>query len=95
MKDTRLLPGKVIGTRPFRLMGLILVVAAECLTGGGCCVNPEVRQTALDAACTDVPTEMQKISIPPYRVEAPDILSIEAVNNIRPESDTLSPVTSS
>jgi polysaccharide export outer membrane protein len=32
---------------------------------------------------------MQKVSIPPYRVEPPDILSIEAVNNIRPASDPL------
>jgi polysaccharide export outer membrane protein len=32
---------------------------------------------------------MQKVSIPPYRVEPPDILSIEAVNNIRPADDRL------
>lgn len=55
----------------------------------GCCVNSEVRRTAFDAGMTDIPTEMQKVSIPPYRVEPPDILSIEAVNNIRPENDPL------
>jgi polysaccharide export outer membrane protein len=71
-----------------RLIGLIMAVSAGWLSEG-CCVSPEVRQTALDAGCTDIPTEMQKIAIPPYRVEAPDILSIEAVNNIRPATDPL------
>lgn len=89
MNETRYLPGSVIAGGPFRLIGLILAVATGCLAGSGCCVSPEVRQTALDVACTDIPTEMQKISIPPYRVEPPDILSIEAVNNIRPASDML------
>jgi polysaccharide export outer membrane protein len=65
------------------------VVAAGCAAGAGCCISPEIRQTAVDAACTNIPTEMQKVSIPPYRVEPPDILRIEAVNNIRPASDAL------
>jgi polysaccharide export outer membrane protein len=67
----------------------VAVAAAGCLSGTACCVSPEVRQTACDAALTDIPTEMQKVSIPPYRVEPPDILSIEAVNNIRPANDPL------
>jgi polysaccharide export outer membrane protein len=66
-----------------------LLLAAAGLAGQGCCISREVRQTAVDAACTDIPAEMQKVSIPVYRVEAPDILSIEAVNNIRPASDPL------
>src|SRR6266478_10064873 len=73
--------------RACRLAGLLLVLAGPCLAGAGCCVSPEVRQTACDAALTDIPTEMQKVSIPPYRVEPPDVLSVEAVNNIRPASD--------
>jgi len=60
-----------------------------CLASAGCAVSPEIRQTVCDAALTDIPTEMQKVSIPPYRVEPPDILSIEAVNNIRPAKDLL------
>lgn len=67
----------------------MLAVASGCPLFVGCCVSPEVRQTAADAAMTDIPTEMQKVSIPPYRVEPPDILSIEAVNNIRPANDLL------
>jgi polysaccharide export outer membrane protein len=70
------------------LAGVILAAAGGFLTAG-CCVSPEVRQTAHDAALTDIPSEMQKVSIPPYRVEAPDILIVEAVNNIRPENDLL------
>ena len=68
---------------------VFLAAAVGCLSGAGCTVSPEVRQTACDAALTDIPTEMQKVSIPPYRVEPPDILSIEAVNNIRPANDLL------
>ena len=75
--------------RGCRLAALVLVLAGASLTDAGCCVSREVRQTACDAALTDIPTEMQKVSIPPYRVEPPDILSIEAVNNIRPASDPL------
>jgi polysaccharide biosynthesis/export protein len=89
MNESRLLPEMVSGSGPFRRIGIFLALAAGGFAWGGCCVSPEVRQTAFDAACTDIPTEMQKISIPPYRVEAPDILSIEAVNNIRPASETL------
>jgi polysaccharide export outer membrane protein len=67
----------------------VIFAAVGCLFHTGCCVSPEVRQTAHDAALTDIPTEMQKISIPPYRVEAPDILTIGMVNNIRPANDKL------
>ena len=42
-----------------------------------------------DVAMTDIPRELNKVSIPAYRVEAPDILSIESVNNIRPARDPL------
>ena len=75
--------------RAAKALCLALTAAASCLAAAGCTVNSEVRRTAYDAADTDIPTEMQKVSIPPYRVEAPDILSIEAVNNIRPEQDPL------
>jgi len=84
------LPGaRTVRSRNSGALGLLLAAAAACLSASGCTVNSEVRRTAFDAAATDIPTEMQKVSIPPYRVEAPDILSIEAVNNIRPENDPL------
>src|SRR5262249_32969566 len=67
-----------------------LVTALSCIAWSSVgCNNPETRQTALDAALTDIPAERQKVSIPPYRVEPPDILSIEAGNNIRPANDLL------
>ncbi len=88
MNETRLMPGWGATSGCLRLASVIFA-AAGCLFDAGCCVSPEVRQTAHDAALTDIPTEMQKVSIPPYRVEAPDILIVEAVNNIRPPSDPL------
>jgi polysaccharide export outer membrane protein len=42
-----------------------------------------------DAQMYDHPRELAKVSIPPYRVEPPDILSIELVTNIRPADDPL------
>jgi len=89
MRQTRYAGGGPSSERCCQLAALVLVLAGTCFSGVGCCVSREVRQTACDAALTDIPTEMQKVSIPPYRVEPPDILSIEAVNNIRPASDPL------
>ena len=89
MKATLAVLGRAASLGRTRMFGLVLAAAVGCLAGSGCCVNQEVRRTAFDAAVTDIPTEMQKVSIPPYRVEPPDILSIEAVNNIRPDQDTL------
>lgn len=88
MNETRPGPGSRIIVGPVRLASFTLAALA-CFSGTGCCVGPEVRQTACDAALTDIPTEMQKVSIPPYRVEAPDILIMEMVNNIRPSDDPL------
>src|SRR5262249_15614862 len=88
MKDTRPMPQSAGLARRIRITGLALAALAW-LSAAGCCVGPEVRQTACDAALTDIPTEMQKVSLPPYRVEAPDILVIDMVNNIRPADDPL------
>ncbi|HUG91135.1 MAG TPA: polysaccharide biosynthesis/export family protein [Planctomycetaceae bacterium] len=40
---------------------------------------------------SDVPRELEKVSHPTYRVEPPDILLIDAVNNIRPPDAALRP----
>ena len=89
MKETHAVQGRTVCRRPVQMLYVFFAAVAGCLSGAGCTVSPEVRQTACDAALTDIPTEMQKVSIPPYRVEPPDILSIEAVNNIRPAKDLL------
>lgn len=89
MKATLALQGRTACRRRVEALCLLLTAAAGCLTAAGCTVNSEIRRTAFDAGQTDIPAEMQKVSIPPYRVEAPDILAIELVNNIRPEDDPL------
>jgi protein involved in polysaccharide export with SLBB domain len=45
--------------------------------------TPDFAGTAIQ------PRELDKVTLPVYRVEPPDILLIEAVNNIRPSSDKL------
>jgi len=53
------------------------------------CQSPSIREAVADAETADIPRELAKVSIPPYRVEPPDILAIEIVNNIRPADDVL------
>lgn len=72
-----------------RLVSLLVAAVFGCMGGSGCCTPLGLRETTADVAVSDIPRELQKISIPPYRVEAPDILSIESVNNIRPMRDPL------
>jgi protein involved in polysaccharide export with SLBB domain len=43
-----------------------------------------VQDRVGEIAMSDVPRELDKVSHPTYRVEPPDILLIDAVNNIRP-----------
>ncbi len=53
-------------------------------------VPPVGPAPTTDFAGTSIqPRELDKVTLPVYRVEPPDILLIEAVNNIRPASDTL------
>jgi protein involved in polysaccharide export with SLBB domain len=59
------------------------------LFGSGCASPLRLREVTADVGMTDIPRELSKVSIPAYRVEAPDILSIESVNNIRPAGDLL------
>lgn len=53
------------------------------------CATPKLRESVAESQMVDHPRELQKVSIPPYRCEPPDILSIELVNNIRPADDPL------
>ncbi len=66
----------------------ILGLLAICLAVTGCATTAlqnEVNQITY----SDIPRELQKVSYPIYRVEPPDILLIDAINNIRPPHDTL------
>ena len=65
------------------------VAFGGCLAASGCVAPLALREVTADVALTDIPRELQKVSIPPYRVETPDILSIESVNNIRPAGEPL------
>ena len=68
---------------------MVVIAIGGCFAAPGCVAPLALREVTADVALTDIPRELQKVSIPPYRVEAPDILSIESVNNIRPASDPL------
>lgn len=63
-------------------------VSATALIIAGC-ASPSLRDSVADSEVIDHPRELQKISIPVYRVEPPDILSVSIVNNIRPADDPL------
>lgn len=49
----------------------------------------QAKQQLDTIAASGVPRELAKASLPVYRVEPPDILLVDAVNNIRPTSDLL------
>ncbi len=57
----------------------------------GCCCRSakEDRQLLWEIEASDIPRELDMATIPAYRVAPPDILIIEAVNNIRPSKDPL------
>lgn len=48
--------------------------ASKCGPEGTCCTVP------------DAPRELRKVSFPEYMIEPPDVLLIEAVNNLRPHN---------
>lgn len=55
------------------------------------CASHAIDREVARIAFNDMPRELDKVSLPPYRVEPPDILLIDAVNNIRPASSPLQP----
>ncbi|MCA9049605.1 MAG: polysaccharide biosynthesis/export family protein [Planctomycetaceae bacterium] len=57
--------------------------AVGCVDDGGCGHCGDGMLCAA-TTCDDVPRELQKTNLPEYRIEPPDILLIEAVNNLRP-----------
>jgi polysaccharide biosynthesis/export protein len=67
-------------------MLLFILIAGAAPSG---CATPSLRKSLPEIAASDVPRELSKVSIPAYRVEPPDILLMEAVNNIRPANDGL------
>lgn len=67
-----------------RLWGAVLGLAG--LIGAGC-QNTLLQDAVDEAAQSDIPRELQMVSIPVYRVAPPDILSIELVKSIRPASE--------
>lgn len=68
-------------------IGLVLAVFTS-LTG---CVSVSSHSPANCGPIGDVPRELSKTSLPLYVIEPPDVLLIEAVNNLRLPSDPLRP----
>ncbi len=80
--------GSSCSTCPTTMPAIVLPalpVGGHCGLGGGRtgCTS-DITQCCMTDNC-DVPRELRKTSLPIYRIEPPDILLIEAVNNLRPE----------
>jgi protein involved in polysaccharide export with SLBB domain len=71
------------------MLGLVLTTTSVVGLIVAGCATPRLRESVEESQMVDHPRELQKVSIPPYRVEPPDIISIELVNNIRPADDAL------
>src|SRR5262245_33415004 len=68
-------------------LALVVTSALGPMLAG--CATPSLREAVAEAELVDHPRELSMVSIPPYRVEPPDILQIELVSNIRPADDPL------
>jgi polysaccharide biosynthesis/export protein len=70
-----------MGRSALLLPGLVLAIA-------GCCSGITEREVC-EIAGSNIPRELNKAALPPYRIEPPDVLLIEAVYNIRPSDAPL------
>ncbi len=60
-------------------LAAVLVGATAAIVGSGCQSGPSKRSEAIQAMPDfEVPKELNKVTMPPYTVEAPDILRIDA-----------------
>lgn len=66
--------------------GLVLLTA---MCGQGCTMMRAHNSEPARVVLSNIPRELNKLTLPTYRVEPPDILLIEAVNNIRPVDEPL------
>ncbi len=63
---------------------------ASCLLSAGCHGSRHhLQNAAIPPADSGIPRELDMAQLPTYRVAPPDILTIEAVNNIRPPETKL------
>ncbi len=65
---------------------LVLGLGLASLCG---CASTAMKHEVAHATYSNMPRELQKVSLPRYRVEPPDILLIEAVNAVRPPHTVL------
>jgi polysaccharide export outer membrane protein len=73
----------------FRCFGAkVCALVLLCLTGGGCASHAIDRKIEM-AEYAETPRELDKMALPTYRAEPPDILLIDAVSNIRPADSPL------
>jgi len=83
--------------RILRFVALPLLVAVVSSTGCQMQRNRvNYNNVCAGGACepavsNHLPRELKKVSLPEYRIEPPDILLIEAVNNLRPANAPLVP----
>jgi len=74
-------------TDAIRLAGCLL----SLMGAAGCHAVGARHHAAADCYVPGVPRELEKVSLPLYTIEPPDILLIEAVNNLRLPDDPLRP----
>lgn len=73
----------------FQTAGIVVIASAVSLMAAGCTTMTSLNEQPEAIAGSGIPRELQKTSLPVYRVAPPDILIIEAVQNIRPANDLL------
>jgi len=74
---------------PLNIAFPTILLALGALCSAGCSTIATQTADSWPAPAAGVPRELDLAAIPRYRVAPPDILLIEAVNNIRPPEDRL------
>ena len=59
------------------------------MNGGGCSTGSCGVSPCGYSGIPEAPRELRKVSLPEYTVEPPDVLLIEAVNNLRPATASI------
>lgn len=76
------------GTQPTIAKAGLLLVLTSFSAG---CVAPRLQEVAPQVAMADIPRELDKMTLPPYRVEPRDVLSIIVHTTEQPVDEAIKP----
>ncbi len=77
-------PAHFVWANAWRPIGAAALLSCLSVAFAGCATCSTSQNSYTSAGLADAPRELRKVSLPEYVIEPPDVLLIEAVNNLRP-----------